>query len=250
MRHPRPHRRSRVARELWEQVCVHLLTHRVCTTREADEQVPPEVVAPLPTGSPTEELQGGGGPVPAAGVAPQGPCCQGLPPAVLPGGGGCGLRGGGDTRGGRRAWRGCLRLGGPHDFWLMRRVPAVSAWCRGPRGGTAGRAGSWAVRALLPWGTLASTRLSSTPRPASCHGRHSRTSAGEGGLASGSAGPPSPHRCLQLAGPCGCLSHSLRALLGPLACWASQDPGWAVFPASRRCSKVLVGLPAATGPLS
>lgn len=33
MRRPRPHRRSRVARELWEQVCVHLLSHRVCTTR-------------------------------------------------------------------------------------------------------------------------------------------------------------------------------------------------------------------------
>lgn len=36
MRRPRPHRPhrpQRVARELWEQVCVHLLTRRVCTTR-------------------------------------------------------------------------------------------------------------------------------------------------------------------------------------------------------------------------
>lgn len=36
MRRPRPHRPhrpQRVARELWEQVCVHLLTRRVCITR-------------------------------------------------------------------------------------------------------------------------------------------------------------------------------------------------------------------------
>ncbi|XP_032172600.1 putative IQ motif and ankyrin repeat domain-containing protein LOC642574 homolog [Mustela erminea] len=192
-----------------------------------------------------EEQQGGGSPGQAARVTPQGPAVG----ARLAGGRGRGRRSERRRRWVRRVCPGGLCRGGSRllaHATGSRRVCSVPGV---PAGGAQVMPASSAACSPAPGGPLASTRLS-TPRPASCRGRHSRTSAGEGRLAGGSAGPPSPHRCLQLAGPHGCLSHSLRALLGPLACWPSQDPGWAVFPASRRCSKVLTGLPAATGPLS
>lgn len=157
-------------------------------------------------------------------------------------GGGCGLSSGSDARGGRRVRCGCPRRGGPHAFWLMRRVPAVSARCQGsPQRGPQVLPAFLGAGALLPPGNP-------RPPPGSPPPRDQRPAVG------GTAAPllgkgVSP---AALRGPllppdaCSCWAPWMPqpqppSPAGTVSCWASQDPGPAVSPASRRCSEVLAG---------
>lgn len=152
----------------------------------------------------------------------------------------CGGRSSVDAReGGARAPAVVSRR--PHIFWLMRRVPAVSARCQGsPR--------EERRPCRLPRQHALLLRGDPWPPPGSPH--RDQRPAVEGTVAPllGKAGSP-----VALQGPL--LPTDADSLPDPTdasatASGPSQDPGWAVFPASRRCSKVLAGLSAATGPLS